>query len=103
MVRICLLSKDSWSRFFAMSTPDAIQEARRQGIGATLLLLAASEPARAYYILKQLGLSISDLQRAGFTEIDLLPLKRGWREVQRRIEKCAVREPNISAPSDMRH
>jgi hypothetical protein len=73
------------------------QKARRQGIGTALLLLARTEPAKAYFLLKRLGLCIADLQEAGFTETDIEPLKRGWREVQKRIEATSFREPGIAA------
>ena len=78
-----------------MNEPDSIEQGRRQGIGAALLLLADSEPTRAYFLLKQLGLRIADLQEAGFTETDLKPLMRGWREVQKRIAVSAAEEPNV--------
>lgn len=80
-----------------MEKLDANQQGRRQGIGATLLLLAESDHARAYFLLKQLGLRIADLQEAGFTEMDLKPLMRGWREVQKRIALSAAAEPNVVA------
>lgn len=88
-----------------MNEPDSIEQGRRQGIGAALLLLADSEPVRAYFLLKQLGLRIADLQEAGFTETDLKPLMRGWREVQKRIAASAAEEPNVahSASTTARH
>jgi hypothetical protein len=58
-------------------------DAKRQGIGMALLLLAETEPVRAYFILKRLGLCLADLQEVGFTETDLEPLKKGWREVHK--------------------
>ena len=80
---------------FSMKESDSTERGRRQGIGATLLLVAESDPVRAYFLLKQLGLRIADLQEAGFTETDLKPLMRGWREVQRRISLAAGEEPNV--------
>jgi len=84
---------------------NSVERGRRQGIGATLILVAENDPVRAYFLLKQLGLRIADLQEAGFTENDLKPLMRGWREVQKRIEESAAEEPNIVslAPAATRH
>jgi hypothetical protein len=62
------------------------ENATRQGIGIALLALAETEPAKAYVLLKRLGLCLADLQELGFTEADLKPLKEGWREMQKRIE-----------------
>ena len=62
------------------------EEAKRHGAGMALLLLAQSDSAEAYFILKQLGLCIADLQEVGFTEADIAPLKMGWMEVRKRIE-----------------
>lgn len=61
-----------------------MDQTRRQGVGLALLLLAGEfgEPAKACWVLKALGLSLADLQEAGFTETDLAPLARGWRHVQ---------------------
>jgi hypothetical protein len=62
--------------------PDPKEQGRRQGIGATLLLLTESDSVRAYFLLKQLGLRIANLPETGFTETDLKSLVRCWREVQ---------------------
>jgi hypothetical protein len=82
-----------------MTIPDRIEQARRQGIGAALLLLPENAPARAYVILKQLGLCIADLQEVGFTETDVEALKVGWREMQKRIEATGFEEPSTSYTS----
>jgi hypothetical protein len=86
-----------------METPDAVNQSRRQGIGEALLLLAATDPVKAYFLLKQIGLCIADLQEAGFTDADLRPLKRGWREVQKRIASDSIEEPNIVSAQVVRH
>lgn len=54
--------------------------------GKLLMLAERGDKAKAYYLLKALGLTIADLQEVCFTETDLKPLMEGWREVQRRIE-----------------
>lgn len=85
-----------------MKTLDSLEQGRRQGVGAALLLLAGTEPARAYYILKQLGLTIAELQDVGFTEADVEPLKKGWREVHNRIAAASLQEPTIRRPASPR-
>jgi hypothetical protein len=65
------------------------ETAIRQDIATALLglsALAETEPAKAYRLLKRLGLCLADLQETGFPKTDLKHLRRGWREVQQRIE-----------------
>lgn len=70
-----------------MSITDPISTARIQQIGTEILTIAQrGNEAQAYFRLKAEGLQIADLQEAGFTEIDLIAIRRGWREVRRRID-----------------